>query len=60
MCATVHLPQLDLNSLVKPQLRLFEIRDTEKTDVKFNDIGEMFDLMAGLLKLNILESQYSV
>lgn len=30
-CATVHLPQLDLNRLVKPRLRLFVIQDTEKT-----------------------------
>lgn len=36
------------------------IQDTEKPDVKFDDIGEMFDSVAGLLKLNILESQHSV
>lgn len=30
-----HLPQLGLNSLVKPRLRLCVIQDTEKPYVKF-------------------------
>lgn len=36
------------------------IQDTEKPDLKFDNVEEMFDLIAGLLNLNILESRHSV
>lgn len=35
MC--VPLPQLGLNSLVKPRLRLLVIQDPENKDMKFDD-----------------------
>lgn len=34
------------------------IQDTEKTNLKFDDMEEMLDLVGGLLNLNMLESQH--
>lgn len=40
-----HLPQLGLNSLVKPKLRFLVIQDAEKTDMKFDKNFEDYEDM---------------